>query len=263
MQHSRQNDDVQWRLAATGQEALLTLAVERYALPDFSVANLDEVLTKYPHSYWMLDTLAHWHASSLEKEQAWFQVAAQHPDRDRFLQKADDWWATALYTHSAYSFTEFHSLLDKLQDNYLLLKALATRYTDSPEKEQAYLAAVQCHPQAAELTAAYTHSQQIKQAKEAVLDVATFDQFYRSGDPSMQQALAHNRNLDTKAYERLYATENPDIWRALASNPALATPMLLELTQVKGVDQAHQIRTAARSLLKTRPRPHPIHNDHL
>ncbi len=263
MQHSRQNDDVQWRLATRGREALLTLAVERYALPDFSVADLDEVLTKYPHSHWMLDTLAHWHASSLEKEQAWLRVATQHPDRESFLRKAEHWWSTALYTNPVYSSAEFHTLLDGLQDNYLLLKALAIRYTDSPEKEQAYLAAVQSHPQADELTAAYTHSQQVKHAKEAGLDAAAFDQLYSSGDQAIQRALADNLSLDVAAYQRLYATENPDIWWALAGNSALPTSMLLELTEVTGIERAHQIRTAARLLLRTRPRPRPIRNDHL
>ncbi len=87
--HSRQVDEIQWKLAEVHDEALLTLAIDLYTLPQYSLAAMQTVLTKFRDNWayrWMLDTLAHlYEASSPEKEQAYLAAATAHPDAERLL----------------------------------------------------------------------------------------------------------------------------------------------------------------------------------
>jgi hypothetical protein len=89
LEHSRQVDSVQWRLAERGAEALLTVALERYLFAEWSVADFEQVLAAYPTNFWMLDTLLRRRASSAEKEAACWRVVVQHPDAARFARFRD------------------------------------------------------------------------------------------------------------------------------------------------------------------------------
>jgi hypothetical protein len=85
LEHSRQTDDVQWRTAAFGGEALLTLAIECYCMPERSVAEMQALLDRFGDNAWMLQTLAHHDASSAEKERAYRNAITTHTDASEFL----------------------------------------------------------------------------------------------------------------------------------------------------------------------------------
>jgi hypothetical protein len=87
--HSRQVDEVQWKLAEVYPEALLTLAIDRYTLSQYSLADLQAVLTSFRDNDAYRSVLALlaelYEASSPEKEQAYLAAVAQHPDAERLL----------------------------------------------------------------------------------------------------------------------------------------------------------------------------------
>jgi hypothetical protein len=87
--HSRQVDEVQWKLAELYDEALLTLAIDQYTLPQYSRADLESVFANFRENSgyrWMMAVLAHqYEASSPEKEQAYVAAATDHPEAEWLL----------------------------------------------------------------------------------------------------------------------------------------------------------------------------------
>ncbi|HEX9996004.1 MAG TPA: hypothetical protein VGB45_02590 [Abditibacterium sp.] len=83
--HSRQSDEVMWKLARLVDEALLTLAKDFYCSSNRSLSKVEEVLRRFPDHHWMLESLAHCHASSLEKRRAYEKAIESHPEREKWL----------------------------------------------------------------------------------------------------------------------------------------------------------------------------------
>jgi hypothetical protein len=122
--HSRQTDDVQWRLAGFYDEARLTLAIDLYTNPRYSTAGLQRLLRQFPTDTWMLDTLSRRTPSSTEKQAAYVAIAASHPDGDKFVHRQNviHWLTRA--TDPDLSIAELAALLQT--DEPEVLSALAT-----------------------------------------------------------------------------------------------------------------------------------------
>lgn len=84
--HSRQADEVQWRMAAFYSEALLTLAREFYTSADRTFAEFQDLLRQFPDDVWMLTSLSLESASSSEKETYLFHHIRQLPNADEILE---------------------------------------------------------------------------------------------------------------------------------------------------------------------------------
>lgn len=84
--HSRQHEDVQWRMAAFYDEALLTLAKDRYCKRKYNLSEFQRVLDFNPTHIWMLSSLAHAEGSSRAKVQAFLAVVRQHSDAENLLE---------------------------------------------------------------------------------------------------------------------------------------------------------------------------------
>ncbi len=83
--HSKQGDEVMWKLAPLVDEALLTIAKRAYYDPNRSLEEFETILTQFPTHEWMLDSLSHCSASSLEKRRAFEESIESHPKRDILL----------------------------------------------------------------------------------------------------------------------------------------------------------------------------------
>ncbi|MBV9865630.1 MAG: hypothetical protein JO316_09790 [Abitibacteriaceae bacterium] len=82
--HTRQLDEVQWRLASLVDEALLTLFWALYSDPKYELAELEKLLGQHPDHLWLLDKWQHgWNcgSSSREKELAFHRWVWEHPHR--------------------------------------------------------------------------------------------------------------------------------------------------------------------------------------
>lgn len=243
---------MQWRLADFGGEALLTLALERYTQPEISLAELQEVLTRYPDNLWMLDTLTDRRASSLEKELAMLSFADGHVKVSARLIRNHEWFSAQMYTDVAVPRDTFQPVLEQLRGNYLFLAVLAALSAGSEEKQTAYLAIAQAHPKADDLLARFGLARRTLRAKIAPLDPALFAELYGAGEAEVRQALAANPTLDLATCQMLYGNADPAVWCRLAGNPATPTELLQQLANVQQIDHAHHIRTAARAQLKAR-----------
>lgn len=85
--HSRQEDEVQWRMAGMDRldEALLTLAREFYTLETRTLTEFQVLLHRFPDHIWMLANLSLQRASSTEKETLLFAHIRRRPDADSIL----------------------------------------------------------------------------------------------------------------------------------------------------------------------------------
>ncbi len=83
--HSRQNDAVMWKLAPLVDEALLTLAKSFYTESNRTLEELEKALRWFPTHEWMLESLGHCSASSLEKRLAYEKAIEEHPQRERWF----------------------------------------------------------------------------------------------------------------------------------------------------------------------------------
>ncbi len=83
--HRDEPDAHLWRLADRVEEALLTLAKRRYASPDCTDDQLEEVLFNFPDSTWMLSSLAAFEGSSARKVElvATYAARSNHFDQIR------------------------------------------------------------------------------------------------------------------------------------------------------------------------------------
>ena len=90
--HTRQDDEVQWRLASLVDEALLTLARDFYTNPDYDVTELQKLLDLYPHHGWLLRSWPHWGNSSREKKIVFHKRAWEHPERPDSLPSPEQYW---------------------------------------------------------------------------------------------------------------------------------------------------------------------------
>ncbi|HEX8834027.1 MAG TPA: hypothetical protein VF719_07485 [Abditibacteriaceae bacterium] len=84
--HTRQDDEVQWRLGSLVDEALLTLVWDFFTNPIYEVAELQKLLSQHPNHLWLLDKWEHWAllSSSVrepEKEIVFHRWAWEHPKR--------------------------------------------------------------------------------------------------------------------------------------------------------------------------------------
>ena len=84
--HSMQSEAVFWRLTPLVDETILTLAKRFYGDQNRSLEEFQEVLTRFPNHEWMLDSLSHCSASSLEKRRAYETAIENHPNRDSMLE---------------------------------------------------------------------------------------------------------------------------------------------------------------------------------
>ncbi|MDQ2808325.1 MAG: hypothetical protein M3Z04_15640 [Chloroflexota bacterium] len=252
MEHSRQQDDVQWRLAALHGEALQTLVLERYTQECFSTEDLNELFIRHPDSFWWLSFFVAKQASSLEKEQLFWRMANQRAHPDTPWQVIEKGIIPQMYTDAEYPPAPFQAVLDSLRDNYLLLVGLARLHTDSQEKADFYLSAVRSHPRSAEIMKVYVRTQQMKQAEEATLDKVLFEQLYSTADSEIWYKLAANPSLDDTACRRLYSATDSNIALCLAANPATPTDLLQTLRQIQAVRYARQIRSTALAQLRER-----------
>jgi hypothetical protein len=57
--HTRQSDEVMWRLVPLMPEALLTMGVDIYVRPQHSAEELQSLLERFPHHEWLMSRLAH------------------------------------------------------------------------------------------------------------------------------------------------------------------------------------------------------------
>lgn len=132
-----------------------------------------------------------------------------------------------LYARHERGLEEFQSVLDTGRTgraNYpWLLESLADLRASSPEKEQAYLRALEDHPD-----------------REWAL---------RTRRVRALENQAHDETVTPEQAEALHATGEPEVWLALAGNPATPTHILEQLAGVAGVKRAKQIRTLARERL--------------
>lgn len=83
--HSRQSDEVMWKLAPLVDEALLTLAKSFYTDADRTLGELETALRQFPEHEWMLESLGHCAASSLEKRDAYEKAIEYRPEREKWL----------------------------------------------------------------------------------------------------------------------------------------------------------------------------------
>ncbi len=89
MGHSRQSDQIQWRLAEIHNEALLTLGVDLYTDPRYEPSEFRALLEKFATGSdttgytWLLDTLVRRKASSREKEWLLGEVVDRHPNHEQ------------------------------------------------------------------------------------------------------------------------------------------------------------------------------------
>ncbi len=65
-----------WRLAPVVDEALLTLALRRYCLPEYRPSDLEEVFFNFPAHEWMTGTLIRAEPSCMEKAELLLTYAA-------------------------------------------------------------------------------------------------------------------------------------------------------------------------------------------
>ena len=87
LEHSRQTDEVQWRMAENQREALLTLAIDFYTKSSYNEAEFQHLLQKFPDSRWMLETLAYRQPSSPAKEKAFLNVLSRHPEVEKIQRR--------------------------------------------------------------------------------------------------------------------------------------------------------------------------------
>ncbi len=86
LEHSRQEDDVQQRMAEGGEEALLTWALALYCDARRSLREFESVLKRFSDNEWMLETLMSANASWPDKEIALNSIVNQHAESERLLQ---------------------------------------------------------------------------------------------------------------------------------------------------------------------------------
>lgn len=84
--HTRQKDDVQWRLASLVDEALLTFVWDMFTQALYPAAEFEKLLFQHPGHVWLLDKWEHWALLSSkiqdeEKEVLFHRWAWEHPER--------------------------------------------------------------------------------------------------------------------------------------------------------------------------------------
>jgi hypothetical protein len=82
--HTRQNEEIQWRLASLVDEALLTLVYDLFTDPKYTASELEKLLARHPEHFWLLEKWEHWalrssQANEMEKEIVWHRWARAHP----------------------------------------------------------------------------------------------------------------------------------------------------------------------------------------
>ena len=83
--HSPQSEAVLWRLTPLADEAILTLAKWFYVDNRRSLDEFKGVLRRFPDHRWMLHSLAHCAASSVEKRRAFERAIEKFPDCENWL----------------------------------------------------------------------------------------------------------------------------------------------------------------------------------
>ena len=84
MGHTRQNDEIQRRLAFSVDEALLTLVGEMFTKPTYTVTDLENLLSQHPINGWLLEKWEHWalldsQVKDRDKEAVFHSWAWRHP----------------------------------------------------------------------------------------------------------------------------------------------------------------------------------------
>ncbi len=64
--HTRQNDEVQWRLASLVDEAFLTFVWDMFTKPIYSASEFEKLLGQHPEHLWLLEKWEHWALLSSE-----------------------------------------------------------------------------------------------------------------------------------------------------------------------------------------------------
>ena len=75
-----QEDRILWRLAEEVDEALLTLAIRRFASPEYTTGEFEEVLYAHPSNVWNLRSLAIAHPSDPHKQRTLIEYIRRHED---------------------------------------------------------------------------------------------------------------------------------------------------------------------------------------
>lgn len=83
--HSRQSEIVMWKLAPLVDEALLTLAKNFYGDANSPLQKFEEVLRRFPSHRWMLESLGHCAASTLEKRRTYEKAIENHSERELWI----------------------------------------------------------------------------------------------------------------------------------------------------------------------------------
>lgn len=152
---SRQQDEVQWRMARElGEEAALTLAFEYHRDPGRSTEEFRALLQEFADDSWMLRGLVDRWASSPEKEAAYREVI-ERPDAPEDAR--DFYWGRRmgeLYSDPVVGAAEFAERLATVASESVLLE-LNRVESSSPEKERAYRHLVAACPRSEEFRRRY------------------------------------------------------------------------------------------------------------
>ena len=87
MGHTRQNDEIQRRLASLVDEALLTFVWDMFRSSVYTAIDLENLLSQHPDNLWLLNQWEHWallntQVGEREKEIVFHRWAWQHPHRE-------------------------------------------------------------------------------------------------------------------------------------------------------------------------------------
>ena len=91
--HTRQEGEIQWRLASLVDEALLTLFRDLYTNPNSKVEELRKLLNQHSNHGWLLDKWEHWanKSSSSDKEIVFHRWVWEHQNRPANFPNPEDY----------------------------------------------------------------------------------------------------------------------------------------------------------------------------
>ncbi|RYX84411.1 hypothetical protein EON83_09790 [bacterium] len=225
--HTRQLDEVQWRLASLVDEALLTFAWDMFNKPTYSAAELEKLLTQHTDNLWLLHQWKNYgmqdspmwkpQVGDMEKEIIFHRWAWQHPHRDE---------DTRHWPKDVPTLEQYMEILAQRKQGLLRLEREAEEARLEREAREARL-----ERKAGEARI---------QAERAVEERR--DQLQRLAE----------RPLAPQEIERILTAREPDELLALASNPHVALEQIAKLTNCHNIKGARQIREAAQNNIKNR-----------
>ncbi|PQV64480.1 hypothetical protein B1R32_105162 [Abditibacterium utsteinense] len=154
--HSPQSEAVLWRLTPFLEEPILTLAKRAYTDSNRTLEEFQNVINEFSEPEWMMEIVAEWSASSLEKRQAFEKAVENHPEREKMLslnpnikQRSFAFWDLLSYTER----------IEKLYGGYDFEKILSIARDDkTPDEILHELEELREFPEAAKVRAAARHT---------------------------------------------------------------------------------------------------------